>query len=621
MKSKLTLKIAPALLLLSTLNSQISTASAQGTAFTYQGRLSDGANPASGIYDLRFTIYDTGGGSGLVAGPVTNSPTGVTNGLFTVTLDFGAGVFTGAERWLDVGVRTNGGSAFTTLVPRQKLTPAPYAVFAGGAQAAASVAAGEVNSAALATGAVASSAIADGSIAVQDLSPGLLNNTFWRLDGNTGTTPGAHFLGTADNGALELKVNNARALRLEPNGVSPNFIGGHPDNLVSNGFLGATISGGGGAGILKHKVGGNHATIGGGVANTASGHTATIAGGGTNSASGSYATVGGGDSNAADADHATVAGGWVNAAGALYAAVGGGKENTASASFATVSGGDGNTASRTAAFVGGGRHNSAGGLYATVSGGDSNAADADHATVAGGWVNAAGALYASVGGGLGNTASGNYATVPGGHNNFATTRAFAAGQNAQANHAGCFVWSSRDNPAPSFATNRFHVHASEGFSVDYAGQRGDGGGQRWVVLGGYSDFSGQTISTWTGARLTDGGVWTDNSDRNAKENFAPVDGSEVLAKVAALPVQTWNYKTEGPDVRHIGPVAQDFHAAFGLGNDDKHLAALDSAGVALAAIQGLNQKLEAENAALKQCLTHLEELVRKLATERNGGGR
>jgi hypothetical protein len=169
--------------------------------------------------------------------------------------------------------------------------------------------------------------------------------------------------------------------------------------------------------------------------------------------------------------------------------------------------------------------------------------------------------------------------------------------------------------------------------VDYAGQRGDGGGQRWVVLGGYSDFSGQTISTWTGARLTDGGVWTDNSDRNAKENFTPVDRNEVLAKVAAMPVQMWNYKTEGASVRHLGPVAQDFHAAFGLGNDDTHLATLDSAGVALVAIQGLNEKVEsgrrkaesavaelrtelkrrdAENAELKRELAEIKELLTRL---------
>ena len=84
---------------------------AQGTAFTYQGRLSDGVSPAQGIYDLRFAIYDSSGG-GVQQGPtLTNSPTGVTNGLFTATLDFGAGIFPGADRWLEIGVRTNGGVA------------------------------------------------------------------------------------------------------------------------------------------------------------------------------------------------------------------------------------------------------------------------------------------------------------------------------------------------------------------------------------------------------------------------------------------------------------------------------------------------------------------------------
>src|SRR5688572_1563919 len=81
-------------------------AAALGTAFTYQGRLNDGTGPASGIYDLRFTIYDSSGGSTIVAWPLTNSAVGVSNGLFAVTLDFGTGVFDGAERWLEIGVRT-----------------------------------------------------------------------------------------------------------------------------------------------------------------------------------------------------------------------------------------------------------------------------------------------------------------------------------------------------------------------------------------------------------------------------------------------------------------------------------------------------------------------------------
>src|SRR5512143_3090487 len=87
---------------------------AQGTAFTYQGRLNDGANPANGIYDLRFTIYDSTNLPGtVIAGPITNSATAVANGMFTLTLDFGANVFNGQPRWLDISVRTNGNGNFT----------------------------------------------------------------------------------------------------------------------------------------------------------------------------------------------------------------------------------------------------------------------------------------------------------------------------------------------------------------------------------------------------------------------------------------------------------------------------------------------------------------------------
>jgi len=109
-----------------------------GTAFTYQGRLSDGGAPASGIYDLRFTIYDsTNNAGGIVASPLTNSAVAVSNGLFTTTLDFGEGVFDAADRWLEIGVRTNGSvGAFTALSPRQPLTPAPYALYAPNAGAA-----------------------------------------------------------------------------------------------------------------------------------------------------------------------------------------------------------------------------------------------------------------------------------------------------------------------------------------------------------------------------------------------------------------------------------------------------------------------------------------------------
>src|SRR5881628_1592631 len=83
-------------------------ARAQGTAFTYQGRLNDGANPADGTYNLRFALFDALTVGNQIGLPLTNAPVGVTNGLFTVTLDFGPGVFPGADRFLEIGTRTNG---------------------------------------------------------------------------------------------------------------------------------------------------------------------------------------------------------------------------------------------------------------------------------------------------------------------------------------------------------------------------------------------------------------------------------------------------------------------------------------------------------------------------------
>jgi len=129
MKTKHNLLAALALLALSTLNSQLSTAHAQGTtAFTYQGRLNAGANAANGSYDMTFQIFDANVGGHPIAGPITNSAVAVTNGLFTVTLNFGAGVFTGTNYWVQMAVSPAGANTFAGLVPRQQLTPAPYAL-------------------------------------------------------------------------------------------------------------------------------------------------------------------------------------------------------------------------------------------------------------------------------------------------------------------------------------------------------------------------------------------------------------------------------------------------------------------------------------------------------------
>src|SRR5262245_20280254 len=97
-------------LLALSLASQLSTAFAQGTAFTYQGRLNDSGGPATGNYDLQFTLFDAATNGSTVAGPITNSPTTVSNGLFTVILDFGSAPFTGADLWLEIAARATNGA-------------------------------------------------------------------------------------------------------------------------------------------------------------------------------------------------------------------------------------------------------------------------------------------------------------------------------------------------------------------------------------------------------------------------------------------------------------------------------------------------------------------------------
>ena len=110
---------------------------AQTTAFSYNGRLNTNGVPVTGAYDMRFAVHDADAGGELIAGPLPVNALGVTNGLFNTRIDFGAGVFTGPPRWLEISVRPVGGGNFTTLSPRQELTSSPYAIRAQAAGTAA----------------------------------------------------------------------------------------------------------------------------------------------------------------------------------------------------------------------------------------------------------------------------------------------------------------------------------------------------------------------------------------------------------------------------------------------------------------------------------------------------
>jgi hypothetical protein len=131
--------------------------------------------------------------------------------------------------------------------------------------------------------------------------------------------------------------------------------------------------------------------------------------------------------------------------------------------------------------------------------------------------------------------------------------------------------------------------------------------------------TGHLIDTVTGAYLTTGGTWTNSSDRNKKQNFRDVEGEEVLRKLANMPITTWSYRNESSAVRHLGPMAQDFYAAFALGDSDKAISTVDEGGVALAAAKALETRtsaqqqeidaLRAENAELRQRLERLEKIL------------
>jgi trimeric autotransporter adhesin len=631
MKTKLSLNAAIALLSLTTLVTH-PTALAQGTVFTYQGRLNDNGNPANGSYDLQFYLRDAAVAGNAVGNTNTLAPVAVSNGVFTVNLDFGAAPFaTGANRWLEIGVRPNGSIApYSTLAPRQAITATPYAITASNLT-------GPVPAAQL-TGTIGSAQLSgtyssmitlnnpanvfagDGSGLINvnaGLLGGLSASQFWKLAGNGGTTAGVNFLGTTDNQPLELKAAAQRVLRLEPNVSSgaPNFIAGSQVNRVMAGTVGAVIGGGGATNYLQvepalsgyYVVGSNHVAADFG----------TISGGGLNliAPGSTLATIGGGALNTIQTN-------------ARNSVIGGGLFNTigANAAFATVGGGLLNSAQGIGSFIGGGGYD---GIFSFA--GNTNAGNAsvigggtgNYILVGNDWSALGGGLYnqiglqsgmfsvntfgAAIGGGSLNTNAGSYSSIPGGYRNAVNGQyAFAGGRRAKANFDGDFVWA--DSTDADFAvgtTNSFSARAS----------------------GGVNFYSSANLSS--GVFLPAGGnSWAAVSDRDAKENFREVDPREILAKVAALPVLNYNMKTQDKAIRHLGPMAQDFHAAFQLGEDEKHITTVDADGVALAAIQGLNQKLEdslkqrdAENLELKKTVAELKELVQALSQKMNGGSR
>jgi len=315
--------------------------------------------------------------------------------------------------------------------------------------------------------------------------------------------------------------------------------------------------------------------IGGGLSNYTVDTATCVLGGIDNAAQGDFSAVVGGKDNATDARSAFVGGGLDNAAIGVYSAIVGGRSNLADGDSSVIVGGIDNWSSGDMALVGGGID---------------NVASADNAVVTGGSANLSSGTHAFIGGGNANIASGDYATVPGGQSNQALGNySVAMGHQAQANNAGSFVFA--DNSGSSFSSsisNQFNVRAA--------------GGIRLYTNSGLT--SGVTMAAGSGS-------WVSVSDSAKKRDIHLTDTKAVLEKVAALPIKNWEYKSEAEGIEHVGPMAQDFWNAFGLGSDSLGIATIDADGVLFAAVQELAKQLaeiKQENADLKQIFQQMIQL-------------
>ena len=542
--------------------------SATAAPWTYRGSLNDGGEPANGSYDIRVTLLNEAKNAS-ITGPLTLYKVPVKDGQFAVDVDFGIDLANAPAMSLKTEVQ-QGGSGFVALGEPTRFD----------AKAA-------------------------------------LGSVCWDTEGNAGTSPLTNFIGTTDAQPLVLRTHNVPTLRLEPstvlfNGepITANVIGGSSANFANVGVRGATIAGGGVpagesdpiyVGDSPNIVSDHYGTVGGGYANWAGDGVGTLA-------DAPFATIGGGSQNRVQGESGTIGGGIFNRASSKRSTIGGGGENSASGEGSTIAGGEVNLASGSISTVGGGLRNTASGSRSTVSGGQFNTASGTESTV---------------GGGLRNTASGTESTVSGGERNC------AGGDGSWAGGSRATVRPGNETGDGLCTANSGDADGDEGTFLWSGSPFGDfvstGANQFGVRANGYFFGSmtatavaipaGRFINTSSGAHLTTGGTWTNASSRTLKTAFESVDPLAVLGKVVSLPLSTWTYK-DSVEGRHLGPVAEDFKALFGLGGDGESIATVDADGVALAAIQGLNQKLEAENAALKASLDSLEARLRAIEERR-----
>jgi hypothetical protein len=578
-------RCAAVLLLLSTINFQLSTVFAQGTAFTYQGRLNSSGSPVNGSYDLTFTLYTTNVTGSAIAGPVTNSATAVTNGLFTTLVDFGPGVFTGTSNWLAIAVRTNATGSFTTLTPRQQVTSTPYALYSAnaGAVAAANVSGtlglGQLPPAVLTnsetsvnlSGAFTGNGSALTSLNASQLTGGTVPDA--RLSGNvaflngnqsftgsnsfsglgasltvSGTGPistslftglGLQFYNSSGEGAIMSSVNDANASLTFYTKQGPGFPPAKQMKIDRYGV------------VMIDQQDNNNGVLNDGTTNG----VGLTFGGNSGEGIASQRTPG---VNQYGLDFYT---GHNHQMSILHNGnVGIGTTNPATAVqvIGTV------TASAFAGNGGGLTNLNANNLASgTVPNGVLSGFQGNFSTVSGGNGNTAGNNEATVSGGLNNTATGQFATVPGGNSNLASGKySFAAGRQAQATNQGAFVWADSQN-APFASTNddSFNVRAQGGanFVTGGAGLTVDG-------LPVQASNNGSGLTNLNASQLTTGTVPLARLPASVVTNNEPSVSLGSLTLGGNLNLNGGNIYSGANTVLYNNNIKANFFAGANAGN-------------------------------------------------------
>lgn len=581
---------------------------AQSSSFNYQGRLDDQGAAANGSYLLQVKLYDAAGGGSQVGTTLNDVPVTVADGVFSVDLDFGAGAFNGGARYLEVSVRKTAGDPYTALTPRQKISSAPYATRSAVANSADSFSgnlSGDVTGPQGATvvnkvAGVSAVSVSQATIDVQNASPSNMALTLVKRDSlgkisvggvtfSDGTT-----LSTANVGGSVI-TGNAVIDAINDGGTTSKIL----DNKLASSYL-------------KFVPGGEQLSVGdaNGTApmiNLRGGSTCCSGPGGHTPAwfkvfqNGSFVATGNLGIGVSPMQGKGYRTSWDSYKGAFRSGYADNEWDDATVGFFSWAGGSNSTAS---------------GLYGLAFG-DTNSAESTSSIVFGSGNQVKGAAGFAAGAGnrvcdtygvaLGNNAKSGGPYINGKCDpetfNLRGLAAVAIGYNVTADQdhstamgkfasnngfSGTFIWS--DGSAQASA-DTFRNTANNEFAL-----RATGGFRFRTNLGGT-----------TGCNLPAGsGVFNCTSSKYTKENFV-VEG-DVLAKLRKIDVTSWNYISEGKQVRHLGPMAEDFYAQFKLGTGNTSIGVQDLAGVSIAAVKELDEELQQKNAEIEKLQNEVKQL-------------